>query len=769
MNDAIDDQGNFRNQSAFGWRWAIAIFLMTLLAINFSVVLGIRTARFDAFCYFYPYYTLVADSARNGEVLLWTPLLVGGCPAGLEPQVGAASPLQVLLGLLTGGNNFGFRLYWLTIWSLGGLGILALACHLRIPPPIACIGAIGYAFSAIYTGHAQHTSYLVSMSLFPWALWRLDVAITQRSWWAAVQAGAIWGLSALGGYPGLLLAGAGYAVVWVFGRLFLSDEAVPVVASVMPKSSDVLRRLGFHTGVLAVFGLTGLAVLSPTYVGFLTESPGYTCRSEPVVRVARRAALPVKGVTTFSSPYLCIWNTASGYRAWVSDASLSSIYVTPVLLVLALTWQTPGGNSRFRWFLRVTAVFFILMAAGNATPLYGWFYDLVPPLRFVRFAALFRCYYVLTVVILGMLAFRESQQLVSGRIAEVFWKNASRVALLIMLLAFVAFAVVARILIGNERLHPEICWSIVVMVGTWLSLTLLLMVGQRGSPAVRRHILCYSLLVLTIVDAAFTARFCRSGMYEYVDAANYAETMHVCSLDLTSQGWNRQLSTDAMKLPWNGNFLTKVPVLTGYTAMFDRIQQKSATHPILGPTAMGPDRIWFSPTALETPRSKDCFERFVTAVERSGHSGLVLCGHPEGFGAPPKTVPPDQLAELGEKMDRLPPMERIATQLIEYTPNRLVFEVNPPREGWLLVTDRWAPGWHATINGVDASIWIGNFLFRAVHVDKGSNCVAFTYCPIGHPWLLLLSWGTLGVVLVLSIRSRWRPLLRSSPKRIANG
>ncbi len=170
--------------------------------------------------------------------------------------------------------------------------MLLLARHLAAPAWAACVAAIGFAFSAIYISHASHTSYLVTMSLFPWVLWRLDAAILRRSWFAAVQAGALWGLSALGGYPGLVLAGGGYAVAWSFGRLFSRAR------SATPSRPDVVRtrrvrdpahgvcrlQFGFLIAVLAIFSITGLAVLSPTYVGFWAESRGYTSRAAAVSR-----------------------------------------------------------------------------------------------------------------------------------------------------------------------------------------------------------------------------------------------------------------------------------------------------------------------------------------------------------------------------------------------------------------------------------------------------------------------------------------------------
>jgi len=291
---------NADRPSEFGWRRAVAVYLATLFGINIFLVLGLKIGKWDVTDYFCPYYVLVADAARQGQLVLWSPLVNGGSPVGYEPQVGAASPVLLMFGLLTGGSEWGFRLWWLSIWCLGGLGILALGRHLRSPPWMACAGAIGYAFSAIYMAHAQHTSYLVAMSFFPWVVWRIDAAMRDRSMLSAAQAGAIWGLSALGGYPGLILAGGGFAALWCLGLALFAEQ---------DGRASVVRRATLLVGVWLGFGIAGLAVLSPTYVGFIIESRGYTNRAEAMNRAFAEGpgAMAPAALTTFSSPYLSIW------------------------------------------------------------------------------------------------------------------------------------------------------------------------------------------------------------------------------------------------------------------------------------------------------------------------------------------------------------------------------------------------------------------------------------------------------------------------------
>ena len=90
-------------------------------------------------------------------------------------------------------------------------------------------------------------------------------------------------------------------------------------------------------------------------------------------------------------------------------------------------------------------------------------------------------------------------------------------------------------------------------------------------------------------------------------------------------------------------------------------------------------------------------------------------------------------------------------------PDELELSVVAPGPGWILVTDRWAAGWRAWVDGGEAPVWGGNLLFRALRVTAGPHRIRFLYRPAGYPGLLILSWGTL---LAVALASAWR--LRSS-------
>jgi hypothetical protein len=52
-------------------------------------------------------------------------------------------------------------------------------------------------------------------------------------------------------------------------------------------------------------------------------------------------------------------------------------------------------------------------------------------------------------------------------------------------------------------------------------------------------------------------------------------------------------------------------------------------------------------------------------------------------------------------------------------PRNSLFECTALRlTGWLLVTDRWGPGWRAEVNGRPAPVFGGNFIFRAIEARR---------------------------------------------------
>lgn len=62
-------------------------------------------------------------------------------------------------------------------------------------------------------------------------------------------------------------------------------------------------------------------------------------------------------------------------------------------------------------------------------------------------------------------------------------------------------------------------------------------------------------------------------------------------------------------------------------------------------------------------------------------------------------------------------------------PERVEVEATLPQDGWLVLSDNFAPGWEASLDGSPTPLLRANVAFRAVAVPAGAHRVAFQYRP----------------------------------------
>ena len=184
----------------------------------------------------------------------------------------------------------------------GRSGLLLLARHLGAPAWGAFLVGLGYCFCGFYTAHAEHTTVLYSFSFVPWFIWRFDVALTSFRFRPAAQAGALWGLSALGGYPAIVILGGGMLFLWGLGRCCSSRNGDKLITGDQP----IWSRFRFTFFALATVFCVGVLIMAPTYVAFFREGLGYTERAGALPRWLAIAgnALDPRALATFASPYL---------------------------------------------------------------------------------------------------------------------------------------------------------------------------------------------------------------------------------------------------------------------------------------------------------------------------------------------------------------------------------------------------------------------------------------------------------------------------------
>src|SRR5579871_2198689 len=386
--------------------WLSAALLLAALFVigNLRLVIGKTAPIWDAQDLFTPAYTLIADHARAWRVVLWNPWQSAGSPDFAEPELGNASPIAVLVGAALGGTEGGFRGYWLLIWFLGPLGMLLLARHLGAPPWAGFIVATAFAFCGFYTSHGEHTSSLYSFSSLSWIVWRFDAALQARKIRPAAEAGAIWGLSALGGYPQFTILTGIFLVLWAVGRYLSTGENHSCGRDAGAHHSR--RDAYMSVAALAVVLGIGVVVLAPAYFAILHEAGnGFSDRVGPRSREesVQSNAMEPAALQTFASSYLTtvkFWNYDTLWAQ--TDISMTNVYVGGLVTCLALFAVINRPRSRWRWWLILVILFFLACTVGNRLPVRGWLYDYCPPTRYFRNPALFVAYAMFCVSLLAL-------------------------------------------------------------------------------------------------------------------------------------------------------------------------------------------------------------------------------------------------------------------------------------------------------------------------------------------------------------------------------
>ncbi|MFY9611625.1 MAG: hypothetical protein WAU45_23805 [Blastocatellia bacterium] len=774
----------------YSWWIAGLVVAAVFLLANQIILRGIAVGIWDAEGSFYPFQVLLADYAQQGRLLHWDPWSNGGLPLAMSPEVGAFSPVNLGVGLLTGGTSVGFRVYWLVVWSLGGLGILMLARELKAPAWGGAAVAIGFLFCGIYTGNAEHTSWIVAFSFLPLIIWRLDHALVSRRLRPAAEAGALWGLSALSGYPGQTIITAFFCVLWAAGRVAFPECRTPNPQSsieILRKASAIRAHYGLLIAALAILGVLGLAVLSPTYYAFFAEGAGTSARSGPLSRevAVLSNALDPGALSTLASAYVA---TLSDEQLWPgTELAMCSIYSGAAIPVFALLSMLARPRDRWRWWLVILAGLSLACALGGSLPLRGWLYDWIYPMRFFRHPSVFRSYFVFTISVLALVGIRDLQAAMGERTDPV-WRRFRIASLVCATTAFATFLAVVGAM-GAERSislrqAPGI-W--LVFSGGWLAILGLGMLNGVWTDSIRLRYFSSILLAIVAGDALLTFAVSQANMLstspENVARWQRLDARHSAILDLTANGLMREQSPcvsndvaktrsnrnphSAIPCPFSDQLITKIPVLEAYSPMTNSFHLRIAKHPILKEMAIGSERTWFSAEVLQVPVTDDCFAAFERRSEALHAPPLLIHSFEDLVEGTGETSESENLSSDLARIDELPTCNRIPVRVRKYDPEELYFDASCPADGWLLVTDRWGPAWRAEVNGESTEVFGGNFIFRAVRVRAGENSIRFTYHPPLSPWLLILSWTTLGGTAVWSASSAVRRMKNSRTARAA--
>jgi len=404
-------------------------------------------------------------------------------------------------------------------------------------------------------------------------------------------------------------------------------------------------------------------------------------------------------------------------------------------------------RSRWHWFLAALGLIWLGIAVGSVLPLRGWLYDWVYPTRFFRHSAMFRLYCVFMVTVLALLGAARAATAVRTSLAL-----RRRCGVVSVTIAAAACLIYWAALPGDTSDLPDAAlgrWQVVVMWGGMAGVGALLLAARGGL-----SLIPVLLVGLASADALFAAALTQHSMFSTAPADvawwHGEAQLHERRVDLTHRGVLRTQQACELNPPctepntWG--MITKVPALSTYTASTNPFYEMTMGDPLLAQTAIGSERIWFSPTVGRVDLEPEAFRVLLDRTRALG--GIPITVHDEQSMLDPTRR---TSAAWKDTLEQLPRAERIPFTVERYTADALNLTVDAPSAGWLLVTERWARSWRAEVDGRPTRIMGGNFVFRAIEVPPGKHLVEFVYRPLAVPWLVATSWMTMLVVAIGSV------------------
>ncbi|MCI0735848.1 MAG: hypothetical protein L0Y50_06180, partial [Beijerinckiaceae bacterium] len=335
----------------------------------------------DSKNHFYAMFRFLGDALRNGEIPFWNPYHFGGHPAIADPQSLLFTPSMVLFALLA--PNASMQLFDAVILAhllAGGICILGLLRRWRWHPASSVLCAIIFMLGGAASSRLQHTGIIISYSLFPAALWCLDVMLERCSWRYALAFGVIACLMALGRDQVAFL---------------LCTVLIGYVACSAVHSGNTLLYLRARAGVLILSAALILAMMAVPVLLTMQFLAGSNRPDFPFGAAAVGSLAPVNLITLFAPNFFGSLDQAYDYwgpdydsmpRADWTDRAVDYLFVG-TLPFLLIVWHGLGAGRLLERRARFFVILLALAAAyalGRYTPFFAFAFDWIPGVSLYR-------------------------------------------------------------------------------------------------------------------------------------------------------------------------------------------------------------------------------------------------------------------------------------------------------------------------------------------------------------------------------------------------
>ena len=711
----------------------------------------------------------------EGVVPLWNHYIFCGLPFFANNQNAVLYPLNVIYVV--------FPMATALLMDAIGHNIL-LACGAyflgrtwRLSRTSSFVMALAFAFAGGVSAHIYngHMTWHAVRAYLPWelALLTLYLRSGQKRW--AVWLAICFALQVAAGYPPLVLVSAAFCcallVTWFWHHRRLPDVRLP---------------RGWASALVLFLVLTCL--LSALFVLPLAEMSRQSVHGDEL-NIRYATALSGSWTTLVRLIAPAIFgnnNDVQWSKTYAPHEEVGYVGLLPLLLALMTPWLARGSSrGKPLWLLWCLLPFSAAMAMGRNLPLYGWMFEIFPPLRQTRVPARWmELFYYGAALLTGfgfdyLVRHGKQHQRTKRFVGVVFCALCVMFLLLLIAIALTPpnsefwLRTVQSGMKKEVRFSPAIAGELqsvalveALIIAAFAGATAFL--WQRGRIAKEpRQLQTASLMLVILIALDLIGLFWRSAKTAPPEAL---QRYIVMPEELTrrynpKERWDTQVSYALM----NHVAVHGIDTFTGYdalgtkryfqfTAQLERrfvwgalyeptrrtplMRVAGVTHTLTSPkktvpaasrefprykpkliASHGEYKLWQWPA----PWPRTYLTRKVLHVAQSQQVKQLeaVAADNKDQPVPPVIVAPGAFAAIRN----VPLNEQEGVLNWSRSFDRLSFQTRVGHPSVLVVADTFYPGWKAFVNKKPVPVENANFLFRGVEVPAGTSQVEMVYEP----------------------------------------
>jgi hypothetical protein len=741
--------------------WHVIGVLAFLVAIFFREILLGSAFLWEDFLYFsYPVRNFAATSVATGSMPLWNPYTFNGMPFLADIQTTVFYLPCMLLSLFTAGGRLTFySLEFMVIahYVLAGASMFYLARSFGLRNFPALFAAAAYMLSGFMIVHAIHQQIITMVAWYPLILLFFRNALTRKEWSWAFLTALVLGHSILAGYPQLSLYFYFFLFVYFLFELLTTYHGRELV------SRAALMTM-LKAGIIVALSVAlAMIQLLPTY-----EMSSLSQRAQITYEKATEGTLAWSQLLTLYFPKLFGTAGANGYNYWGPGTYWyfweTCIYLGALPLLLTVLSAALLKRNKYVAFFWGYALFSLVFALGNNVFVHRLFYDFVPgfstfrnPARmgiFLTFATSLLSGFALNHLFYGERNVRSNRQLL------MLLGGTVGVGLLVWLLVLSGSIPGAIASLRNAQqalalVRKEAFVSLLVLVVSGILLFALIRgVGVRG---VRFALIPVFLIDMLLFGGTQNTSptdpkdyFGRTeGLLKFFKEEGQSEIFRINTRN--SQG---------MIMDRNQGMIDRIFMMEGYTPlalqrtyapltsvdyMYDllNVKYKTVTNEQAQTLSIARHATYF-------PRA---FFLFQTYVVHSEAELIAYLKSPEFNHRTTAVLEKDPSFTLAPTQGE----PQWSARITRYENNDIELDLSTDRDGLLVLSEIFYPGWKAYIDGKETEIFRTDYNLRGVFVPHGSHKGIVRFEPASYIHGL---WITL-VTLVICSAGLCIPLVRS--------